>query len=51
MNHKWITQRQGGSPDMAESYEMVTYCENCGGEYPGDPNEFPEAQFECGDPE
>jgi len=47
MEHKWKSQRAGGPPDVADSYETVTYCENCGGEYPGDPAEFPEHQFPC----
>lgn len=31
--HKWITKLAGGAPDMAESYERVTYCDLCGEEY------------------
>lgn len=46
--HKWKTQRGGGPPDVADSYEHITYCENCGGEYPGDPAEFPDKQYPCG---
>lgn len=29
-DHNFVTKRQGGPPDMAESLEMVTYCEKCG---------------------
>lgn len=32
--HRWVTKRQGGSPDVAESYERVTFCEVCGMEKP-----------------
>jgi hypothetical protein len=31
-NHRWKTQRLGGPPDVADSYEMVTFCELCGEE-------------------
>ncbi len=47
MAHQWTSQRAGGPPDIVESYEMVSLCEICGGEYPGDPNEFPERQYPC----
>lgn len=32
--HRWKGQRMGGSPDMAESYEWVEYCDVCGIERP-----------------
>lgn len=32
--HKWTSQRQGGAPDDAGSYEVVTHCKNCGSEPP-----------------
>jgi hypothetical protein len=28
--HVWIRKRQGGPPDMAESLEVVEFCEKCG---------------------
>lgn len=34
--HKWKTQRAGGPPDVADSYEMVTYCDKCGTELDDD---------------
>ena len=34
--HKWISKRSGGDPAEESSYEMVTYCERCGIEHPGD---------------
>lgn len=33
--HEWKSQRQGGNPANAESYEWVTFCTKCGIEYPG----------------
>lgn len=30
--HQWKSQQLGGPPDMAESYEWVTYCKLCGAE-------------------
>lgn len=29
-SHEWVRQRQGGPPDMAESYEVVEFCKLCG---------------------
>ncbi len=34
--HKWVGRQTGGSPDMAESYEWVEYCDVCGVENHGD---------------
>jgi hypothetical protein len=31
-HHHWKRQRLGGSPDMAESYEVVEFCVRCGDE-------------------
>jgi hypothetical protein len=28
--HRWVGKQMGGSPDMAESYEWVEYCDICG---------------------
>jgi len=39
-SHRWRSQRAGGS-----SYEMVTYCADCGCEYCGDPAEFPGLEY------
>lgn len=39
--HVWRTQRQGGSPDMAESCELVTYCQACGVEQTDDNRDDP----------
>lgn len=39
--HRWVGQRAGSAPDMAESYEYVSYCGVCGCENHGDPAEFP----------
>lgn len=36
MRHAWKSQRSGGAPDMAESYEWVTYCTQCGAELDDD---------------
>ena len=49
--HQWVAQRAGGNPADAESYEMVIYCAVCGGDYPGDADEFPDDQYPCGPPD
>ncbi len=41
MKHSWK------SVQSHTDWEWNTYCLHCGGEYPGDSNEFPERQFPC----
>jgi hypothetical protein len=43
LRHRWTGQRVWSEC----GYESVAWCVRCGGEYPGDPAEFPEQQFDC----
>lgn len=33
--HQWKTEKVGGGPTEAGSYEFVTFCNDCGMEHPG----------------
>jgi hypothetical protein len=34
-DHVWVGRQMGGSPDTAEAYEWIEYCDLCGMENPG----------------
>jgi hypothetical protein len=43
--HRWNSRQRGGSPDDANSAEMICACEECGCENMGDPAEFPDLDY------
>jgi len=41
--HRWVSHRQ--MTDYGTGYEYVCFCDECGTENMGDPDEFPELKY------